>query len=62
MSAEVGDINPWAHRFPEYREAIRLGANNADLHYQTAVALGKLGRIDEANAEFALARRLEGSR
>ena len=48
--AEAGDA---------YRESLRLGPDSAGIHYQISVALGKLGRLDEAESELLEARRQE---
>jgi len=42
----------------KFREAVRLAPDNAQAHYQLALALRRAGRQDEARAEFTAARRL----
>src|SRR5262249_37253119 len=42
----------------KFREAVQLAPENAKAHFQLALALRRSGRSDEANREFAAARRL----
>ena len=43
----------------EYREALRLDPRHADAHYNLAVALERLGRMDEAIAHYQQASQLD---
>jgi Flp pilus assembly protein TadD len=52
---EDGDV---AGAIAQYREAIRLAADNPQAHYQLAVALARQGARGEAKREFEEARRL----
>jgi len=42
----------------KFREAIRLAPDNAQAHFQLALALRRIGHQDEASREFDTARRL----
>src|SRR5205085_6838954 len=42
----------------KFREAVRLAPDNAQAHYQLALALRREGRNEEAAKELAAARRL----
>jgi Flp pilus assembly protein TadD len=50
-----GDL---AGAIAQYREAIRLAADNPQAHYQLAILLARRGNRDEARREFEEARRL----
>jgi Flp pilus assembly protein TadD len=41
-----------------FREAVRLAPDNAQAHYQLAIALGRTKALDESRREFQIARRL----
>jgi Flp pilus assembly protein TadD len=42
----------------KFREAIRLAPDNAQAHFQLALALRRVGKQEESRAEFATAKRL----
>ena len=42
----------------KFREAVGLAPDNAQAHFQLALALRRAGRLAEARAEFAAAQRL----
>src|SRR5262249_16130102 len=60
VNAGVAAINRQdiAGAIEKFREAARLAPDNAQAHYQLALALRRAGRQDEARAEFTAARRL----
>src|SRR6185295_5040965 len=41
-----------------FREAVRLAPDNAQAHYQLAIALRRTGALEESRREFQIARRL----
>ena len=43
----------------QYRRALAVNHNDAEVHFQLALALRAIGRTAEALAEFSEARRLE---
>src|SRR5205807_5445665 len=50
-----GDV---AAAVEKFREAVRLAPDSAQAHFQLALALRRMGRQQEARAEFAAAQRL----
>jgi len=42
----------------QFREAVRLAQDNAQAHYQLAIALRRTGALEESRREFQIARRL----
>jgi tetratricopeptide (TPR) repeat protein len=64
--ADLGEVYLATGFFPEgeacLREAIALGATNADFAFKHAFALERLGRLEDANAEYEAAVRLNHPR
>jgi Flp pilus assembly protein TadD len=42
----------------QFRQAVTLAPSRADMHYQLALTLKKLGRTEEADAEFQIVEKL----
>ena len=42
----------------QFREAVSLAPDNAQAHYQLAIALRRRGALEQSRREFQIARRL----
>jgi serine/threonine-protein kinase len=49
----------WAGAEQEYAEVVAVDADNANAHYRLGILRGFSGRLDEGQAELAIARQLE---
>ena len=48
----------YADAVQSFQTAVTLAPNRSDAHYQLGLALRRLGRMEEANREFAIVERL----